>query len=192
MRILKWSLGIACILYALFTIATMVVAGQKERARRQLLHVVKQHEKVLNVQLSDVRHQIQMQDITRKLTADISAMAQKNPKMEALLTKNGFAKDGEPLGAPLPAVEMPDTPMLWTELGKNQNPFDENAKTPYSDLKTCDDEITKAVLVLQEDAVHLKGVQDTLQKLVLDLLELAKTDADAKSLTDKYKIESSK
>lgn len=65
-----------------------------------------------------------------------------------------------------------------TDLGSSKEKFDSYFVT---NMPTFKDQAQKA-----------KQIQETLQKLVLDLLEIAKTDSDAKAIIAKFGIEQKK
>lgn len=55
-------------------------------------------------------------------------------------------------------------------------------------IKNQRNELQNAITRLQEPAKQSQQVQGSLQKLVTELLELSKTDSQAKAIVDKYGI----
>jgi hypothetical protein len=70
----------------------------------------------------------------------------------------------------------------WNVIAKNRD----NLNTTKQKL---DEFVTNNIPKLDDQVAKARQVQSGLEKLVLDLLEVAKTDADAKAIVTKYNIQ---
>lgn len=170
MRSIKWIFAIAGVLCLLFG---AWIATSRELVRREQLKIVKQRYEELDSYMSELRQMGQFEAARRRLAANVSLFAQKNPNMRDFLVRNQLENLQGTANTGLSAAALRRIESLTAAMNNIE-------KAPLEKLKTEADALEKANRVLENACSNYGGALSNMQRLCAELTDLAKTDPDAK------------